>query len=109
MLCIYIISLFYHLCLCIYLYVSYSTCVVVTVTPCVAVIVCDVEFGCWVCVESWLAIKDSLTHRPGSQGWVPMPVYCSHVMSCVAICECVLYGYFGICGYNVGGDFYGFL
>ena len=27
--------------------------------------------GTWVCGESWLAIKDSLTHRPSSQGWVP--------------------------------------
>ena len=25
----------------------------------------------WVCGESWLAIKDSLTHRPSSQGWAP--------------------------------------
>ena len=25
--------------------------------------------GTWVCGESWLAIKDSLTHRPSSQGW----------------------------------------
>ena len=23
------------------------------------------------CGESWLAIKDSLTHRPSSQGWAP--------------------------------------
>ena len=27
--------------------------------------------GTWVYGESWLAIKDSLTHRPSSQGWVP--------------------------------------
>ena len=27
--------------------------------------------GTWVCGESWLAIKDSLTHRPSSQGWAP--------------------------------------
>ena len=27
--------------------------------------------GTWVCGESWLAIKDSLTHRPNSQGWAP--------------------------------------
>ena len=26
-------------------------------------------WGTWVCGESWLAIKDSLTHRPSSQGW----------------------------------------
>ena len=31
----------------------------------------DVEFGLWVCGESWLAIKDSLTQRPSSQGWAP--------------------------------------
>ena len=30
---------------------------------------CNNEFGHWVCGESWLAIKDSLTHRPSSQGW----------------------------------------
>ena len=27
--------------------------------------------GTWVCGESWLAIKDSLIHRPSSQGWAP--------------------------------------
>ena len=27
--------------------------------------------GTWVCGESWLAIKDSLTHRHSSQGWAP--------------------------------------
>ena len=32
----------------------------------------------WVCGESWLAIKDSLTHRPSSQGWAskcPLCIY----------------------------------
>ena len=28
-------------------------------------------FGHCVCGESWYAIKDSLTHRPSSQGWAP--------------------------------------
>ena len=32
----------------------------------------------------------------------------SHVMSCV-ICVCVLYGYFGVCGYNYVGGFYLFI
>ena len=70
-----------------------------------AVIVCDVEFGCWVCGESWLAIKDSLTHRPGSQGWAPSVLLSCHVM---CICVCVLCGYFGVCKYG-GGGFYLFL
>ena len=56
-----------------------------TVTPCVAVIVCDVEFGYWVCGESWLAIKDSLTHRPSSQGWAPSVLLSCHVM-CICVC-----------------------
>ena len=70
-----------------------------------AVTVCDVEFGCWVCGESWLAIKDSLTHRPSSQGWAPSVLLSCHVMR---ICVCVLYGYFGVCGLYVGG-FYLFI
>ena len=35
---------------------------------------CDVlivELGLWVCGESWLAIKDCLTHCPSSQSWAP--------------------------------------
>ena len=48
-----------------------------------AVTVCDVEFGYWVCGESWLAIKDSFTHRPRSQGWVLLSF---HV---ICICVCV--------------------
>ena len=43
-----------------------------------------VMFGYWVCGESWLAIKDSLTHRPGSQGWAP-----SVLLSCHVMCTCV--------------------
>ena len=50
-----------------------------------AVIVCDVEFGYWVCGESWLAIKDSLTHRPSSQGWAPSVLLSCHVM-CICVC-----------------------
>ena len=41
---------------------------------CVAIVLCVCvffQFGHWVCGESWLAIKDSLTHRPSSQGWAP--------------------------------------
>ena len=36
-----------------------------------------VRVGHWVCGESWQAIKDSLTHRPSSQGWAPdvLPFY----------------------------------
>ena len=78
--CIFISILFYMCC---------RDCAIYrTVTHCVAVIVCDVEFGCWVCGESWLAIKDSLTHRPSSQGWAP-----SVLLSCHVMCICV-YGYF---------------
>ena len=59
---------------------------------------CGVEFGYWVCGESWLAIKDTLTHRPSSQGWAP-----SHVISCYFMCICVLCGCFGVC--KCGGGF----
>ena len=36
------------------------------------------------------AIKDSLTHRPSSQGWAPSVLLSCHVM---CICVCVLYRY----------------
>ena len=46
-----------------------------------------VRFGHWVCGESWHAIKDSLTHRPNSQGRAPgiLPFFCVSVLfvSCV--------------------------
>ena len=44
-----------------------------------------VRFGHWVCGESWHAIKDSLTHRPSSQGWAPgvLPFYVQVFVSCV--------------------------
>ena len=99
------ISFFYHLYVYIYMYHTLhvlSWLCYRTVTPCVAVIVCDVEFGYWVCGESWPAVKDSLTHRPSSQGWAPSVLLSCHVM---CICVCVfLYGCFGICGY-IGGGF----
>ncbi|CAI8032912.1 hypothetical protein GBAR_LOCUS18572, partial [Geodia barretti] len=39
------------------------------------------------CRESWLAVKDSLTHHPpGSQGWAPSVLLSCHV---VCICVCV--------------------
>ena len=31
------------------------------------------------CGESWLAIKDSFTHRPSSQGWTPRVLLSRHV------------------------------
>ena len=43
----------------------------VAIVLCVCVCVFFFEFGHWVCGESWLAIKDSLTHHPSSQGWAP--------------------------------------
>ena len=39
-----------------------------------------------------LAIKDSLTYRPSSQGWAP-----GVLLSCCFMCVCVLYGGFGVC------------
>ena len=41
------------------------------------IVVFVIGFGHWVCEESWHAIKDSLTHRPSSQGWEPgvLPFY----------------------------------
>ena len=37
------------------------------------------------CGESWHAIKDSLTHRPSSQGWAPgvLPFYVQVFVLCV--------------------------
>ena len=40
---------------------------------CVAVVVCDVEFGYWVCGESWLAIPTTPVLKAGHS------VSCSHV------------------------------
>ena len=56
------------------------------------VVLYDVEFGLWVCGESWLAIKDSLTHRLSSQGWAPgvLLLCCSVCVSHVS-CGCVFY------------------
>ena len=70
-----------------------------------AVTVCDVEFGCWVCGESWLAIKDSLTHRPSSQGWAPSVLLSCHVMC--NLCMCFVWIFWGLWIY-VGG-FYLFI
>ena len=62
--------------------------------------VCDVlivELGLWVCGKSWLDIKDSLTHRPSSQGWAPgvlLFVLCRVTLSCdvfvIIIVICIL-------------------
>ena len=62
----YILYFFYRLCI-VYLWLSV------------------VRFGHWVCGESWHAIKDSLTHRPSSQGWAPgvLPFYVQVFVSCV--------------------------
>ena len=70
-----------------------------------AVIVCNVEFGYWVCGESWLAIKDSLTHCPGSQGWAHSVLLSCHVM-CICVCVfCMEFVY----KYGGGGFFNLFL
>ena len=92
------ISFFYHLCLYnIYLYVSYSTCVVVIVLLC-SFSLCgchsfDVEFGYWVCGESKrLFNPPSRFSRLGTR--------CPVLMSChVYLCMCVLYGHFRVCVY----------
>ena len=42
------------------------------------------KFGSFVCGESWLAVKDSLTHRPSSQSWAPAPM-----LPCVMLYACV--------------------
>ena len=56
------------------------------------VVLYDVEFGFWVCGESWLTIKDSLTHCPSSQGWASgILLLCCSVCVCVMFCECVFY------------------
>ena len=52
------------------------------------------------CGESWHAIKDSLTHRPSSQGWAPgvLPFY---VQVCCLSRVCTWME-----GWGVEGDFY---
>ena len=59
-----------------------------------------VRFGHWVCGESWYAIKDSLTHRPSSQGWAPgvLPFY---VQVCCLSRVCTWME-----GWGVEGDFF---
>ena len=59
-----------------------------------------VRFGHWVCGESWHAIKESLTHRPSSQGWAPgvLPFY---VQVCCLSRVCTWME-----GWGVEGDFY---
>ena len=59
-----------------------------------------VRFGHWVCGESWHAIKDSLTHRPSSQGWAPgvLPFY---VQLCCLSRVCTWME-----GWGVEGDFF---
>ena len=45
--------------------------------------------GLWVCGESWLAVKDSLTHRPSSQGWasgVLLYMFVSSLFCAVVLC-----------------------
>ena len=78
-----------------FVYILIYTCVVVTVVSYSYTLCgCDVEFGCWVCGESWVAIKYSLTHRPSSQGWAP-----SVLLSCHVMCICVMdiFGFVDIC------------
>ena len=83
------ISFFYHLCL--YVYILSFICTIRCYCNDYAIVkflsvrlslfvCCGVEFGYWVCGESWLAIKDTLTHRPSSQGWAP---------SVLLSCQCV--------------------
>ena len=40
----------------------------IVLSICCGVLLCDVGFRHWVCGKSWLAVKDTLTHRPSSQG-----------------------------------------
>ena len=52
------------------------------------------------CGESWHAIKDSLTHRPSSQGWAPgvLPFY-MQVCCLSRVCTWME-------GWGVEGDFF---
>ena len=66
------------------------------------ILVCLFEFGHQVCGESWLAIRDSLTHRPSSEGWAPGVLLSCYVwvfVNMVSIDDCgffiSLYGCFG--------------
>ena len=59
------------------------------------VIVCDVEFGCWVCGDSWLAIK-TLTHRLGSQGGAPGVLLSCHVMCINFVYVCFVWIFLGL-------------
>ena len=52
------------------------------------------------------AIKDALTHRPGSQGWAPSVLLSCHVMC--NLCMCFVWIFWGLWIY-VGGFIYLFL
>ena len=54
------------------------------------ILICYLEHGHWVCGESWLAIKDSLTHHPSSQGWAPRVLLLFCCVLCFVVCYCVL-------------------
>ena len=57
------------------------------------------------CGESWLAIKDSLTHRPSSQGWASS-VRFYVVLLCA--CPCLLFCKI-VCPWDRSGVFLSFL
>ena len=59
----------------------------------------------WMCGESWLAIKDSLTHRPSSQGWAS---WCLLGLFFYAIFNflCVMYIYVWLYLSGLGSPFF---
>ena len=59
-----------------------------------AVLCCLYFGGTWMCGESWLAVKDSLTHHPSSQGWASL---CPQVCCwwCTGTCMCMFIVYMG--------------
>ena len=59
------------------------------------------------CVGRVGPIKDSLTYRPGSQGWAPrvLPLsFCLYVIVCVFVCLGMLFSVFCVLGWFFSSD-----
>ena len=72
---------------------------------CMLCVICYLEHGHLVCGESWLAVKDSLTHHPSSQGWAPRVLLLCCCVLCCVVCYCVVCC---IVEMEVGISFYSF-
>ena len=99
-------NFFYLFFYCLVIYVALVSChspFLLLFVCCMFCVICYLEHGHWVCGESWLAVKDSLTHHPSSQGWAPRVLLLCCCVLCCVVCYCVLR-----CG-DGGGYFFLFL